>query len=229
MCEAPKESKEKAAPQFLDLLSGDDIEGYNNLKEQLSSPHCRNQRNKRLENFSEMLNTIKAYAVRGDENDWKRCLVCGVVWLTSGIAINTRQLRILINKCKSSINGSLHRMGYSTVMSRGDTSSQLVDMIPILRNNFSELRQWTVRQTNVSTPQPMIARYQPMVAPLSATPMPFSGIPMSISLPQTSQIVPEDDTDFFGDALALPLMDWTNPPSGDMPPRDDDDPFDLGF
>ena len=119
-------------------------------------------------------------------------------------------------------------MGYSTVMSRGDTSSQLVDMIPILRNNFSELRQWTVRQTNVSTPQPMIARDHPILAPLSVTPMPFSGIPVSISLPQTSPMVVEDEGDFFEDALALPLMDWTNPSSGNMPPRDDD-LFDLAF
>ena len=113
-------------------------------------------------------------------------------------------------------------------MSRGDTSSQIVDMIPVLRNNFSELRQWTVRQTNVSTPQPMIARYQPMVAPISATPLPYAGIPVSVSLPQTSQIAAEEDTDFFGDAFALPLMDWTTSPSTEMPPRDDD-PFDLQF
>ena len=126
-------------PQYLPLLSESDVALYNNLRESLSSRLCRNRRGHRLEHFNEMLDTIKQFAVRNDEDDWKRCLVCGVVWLSTGIAINTRQLRLLINKCKSSINGSLHRMGYSSFTSRGDTDSELIHKLPMLENNFASM------------------------------------------------------------------------------------------
>lgn len=208
-------------PKFFRLLSEADILAYNQLRSDLSSPNCRNRRNKRLETFSEMLNSIKSFAIRKDEDDWKRCLVCGVLWLNNGIAINTRQLRLLINKCKSSINGSLHRMGYSTVMCRGDTSNQLVEMIPLLKNNFAELRQWTVRQANVCTPQPAIPRFKSKPLPVSASPQPYyHAPPMTHAVSQDfmpSQVYTDSlgpttsqSMSFFDDELSLPLLDWAH-------------------
>jgi hypothetical protein len=154
-----------------------------------------------------MLEAIKAFAVRDDEDDWKRCIVCGVIWLPGSIAINTRQLRLLIDKCKSSINGSLQRMGYSSVTSRGDTSKQLIEFVPKLPGNFSELRQWTVRQISAQTPQP--------AAPVVIEPArkkPVSPEPACIDEcePGFSEGLKrcENDTYFFDDEFALPLVDW---------------------
>jgi hypothetical protein len=154
-----------------------------------------------------MLDAIKAFAIR-DDDDWKRCLVCGVMWLPGSIAINTRQLRLLIDKCKSSINGSLHRMGYSSATSRGDTSRQLIEYVPKLRGNFNELRQWTVRQINAHTPQPPvpIAIGPQRRIPISPEPMhdledwePAFPVAENLRQPENS---------FFDDELTLPLVDW---------------------
>ena len=78
-------------------------------------------------------------------NDFKRSLVCGIVWLKNGIAINTHQLSILINKCKSSINGSFQSLGYGTIPTGCGTSNELITTFPFMRTNFAELRQWTMR------------------------------------------------------------------------------------
>ncbi|EAX94842.1 potassium/sodium hyperpolarization-activated cyclic nucleotide-gated channel 1, putative [Trichomonas vaginalis G3] len=151
-----EQSDEVATPKFFDMLSDDDKTLYQNLRSSLSSHACRNRRGKRLENFSEMLSTIKTFCLRHNEDDWKRCLVCGVCWLPNGIAINTRHLSLLIDKCKSSINGSLQKMGYSTLQSRSESSGALSDTIPLIKNNFNELREWTIRQFIANTPAPQM-------------------------------------------------------------------------
>jgi hypothetical protein len=131
--------------KFYDLLSPSDKLQYDELRAILSSELRRNRRGKRLEGFAEILASVHSFCVRQDGSDWQRSLVCGVCWLPNGIAIDNRQLLNLIGKCKSSINGSLQKMGYSAVHGRGETSAPLTDAIPMLRNNFNELREWTVR------------------------------------------------------------------------------------
>ena len=146
MSETEAQLRREMTPQFIKLLSDADVAAYNKLRSDLSSPNCRNRRNKRLETFGEMLNSIQSFAIRKDDDDWKRCLVCGVLWLTNGIAINTRQLRLLINKCKSSINGSLQKLGYTTSLGRTESAAAMVSVWPLLRENNAELRKWTVRK-----------------------------------------------------------------------------------
>ena len=145
-------------PNFFDILSASDKKEYFKLKNSFTSSSSRNRRGKRLETFAETLESIKSYAVREESDDWKRCLICGVCWLDNCLAINIRQLTILINKCKSSINGSLHKMGYFPTSQTGLTNS-LVEAIPILNGNFQELRQWTIRQLSAVTPQPRALHY----------------------------------------------------------------------
>ncbi|OHT10125.1 hypothetical protein TRFO_20648 [Tritrichomonas foetus] len=145
-------SNQNNTPKYFEMLSSDDQKSFLELQSRLSSKKLRNNRGQRLSKFSEILHSIQSFVCKGDENDSIRALVCGVAWLPRGIAINTRQLSILIDKCKSSINGSLQRMGYIPVQTKGDQTSELVEKIPFLKNNFPELREWTVRQLAVSTP-----------------------------------------------------------------------------
>lgn len=135
-------------PMFWNLLSDVDKYQYMILRAGFATSSTKNQRNKRIENFSDSLAVVKQFAVRGEECDWKRCLVCGVAWLLDGgIAVNTHQLKILICKCKSSINGSLLKMGYSSVLARGQTQKSLESLFPILKSNQIDVRQWTIRQS----------------------------------------------------------------------------------
>ncbi|OHT05304.1 hypothetical protein TRFO_27001 [Tritrichomonas foetus] len=137
-------------PKYWNLLSETDRYQYSIMRAEMSSPSNKNQRNKRIETFTDALDKIKKFAIREDNDDWKRCLVCGICWLPEGIAINTHQLRILIFKCKSSINGSLQKMGFNVNLGRTDAANAMVNSIPFLKDNSSELRQWTVRKKSIN-------------------------------------------------------------------------------
>jgi len=197
---------ESSEPRFLELLTPEDREQYTNLKQSLTGAGTRNRRGKRLEAFADMLEKVKEYSIRGDDDDWKRSLVCGVCWVDSIIAINTRQLKCLISKCKSSINGSLHRMGYNPAVSGGDFSSALMEKIPFLKGNFSELRQWTIRQQSVMTPQPIHCSELEMPKNKQLTsPQPsFEAITSSSS----NENLPENNDSSLYDPFSLPLEDW---------------------
>ncbi|OHT02399.1 hypothetical protein TRFO_30529 [Tritrichomonas foetus] len=145
-----------ATPQYWDLIPKDDQIQYQELREQLSAPKYKNRRNKSHEVFKDMIELIHSFSVRGDDFDWKRSLVCGIIWLDSSIAINTHQLRLLVDKCKSSINGSFQSIGYETVPTGTESASELISKFPFMRNNFAELRQWTVRQ-KLLNPLPQIS------------------------------------------------------------------------
>lgn len=170
------------APPFIHLLGEGDRSAYAALRSQLSSS-SRSPRHKRIESFSEVLDAIKSYAVREADDDWQRCLVCGVAFLPEGIAVNIRQLSLLTGKCKSSINGSLQRMGYSVVAA---PCAQLIDRFPELRGNRAELEQWSMRQLTAFTPPP---------EPTCAFGRVYEGGESA-------------DESFFDDELTLPLRDW---------------------
>jgi hypothetical protein len=212
-------SKNDYRPKYYDILSSSDQKQYDELRSTFSSQMCRNRRGKRLEGFSDMLSSIRTFCIRHNDDDWKRCLVCGVCWLSNGIAINNRQLSLLIDKCKSSINGSLQKMGYSTLQSRSESSSSLCDTIPLLKNNFGELREWSVRLFVAATPQPNLPIYTVNTLHPFQSPMPsqyhtfsiqhqmyFPVVPMAMPVPQmpVQPVLPiPPSQSFFDDEFAL--------------------------
>ncbi|KAH0789271.1 potassium/sodium hyperpolarization-activated cyclic nucleotide-gated channel 1 [Histomonas meleagridis] len=139
------------------MLSPEDQAEFEELQKHVGSPENRYNRNKRLATLNESFDLIRQFCARGDEDDWKRYLVCGICWFPNGIAINTRQLRVLIAKSKSTINGAIAKMGYTTVPTKGDDATQLLNIIPYLKGHFSELRQWTIRRSaTFMTPTPEV-------------------------------------------------------------------------
>ena len=169
-----RKTSPKSTPAYWDRLTPEDKHGYEMLQKALSSPECKNRRNKSNETFLEVLNMIKNYVVRGDGNDIIRSLVCGIVWLESGIAINTHQLSPLMHKCKSSINGSFQSLGYGTIPTGSDSSNELLSTFPFMRANFSELRQWTIRQ-KITDVQPKARLSQLVLQKLQNTAPPDEG------------------------------------------------------
>lgn len=156
-------------PRYWNLLDGEDRYKYTVMRAEMSSPSNKNQRNKRIETFSDALDKIKKFAIRNDSDDWKRCLVCGICWLPEGIAINTHQLKILIFKCKSSINGSLQKMGYNVNLGRTEAANAMTSSIPFLKNSSSELRQWTVRKKSHDTSEEICCKQDESTDSISCT------------------------------------------------------------
>lgn len=135
----------QTSPKYWWLLSEPDRTSYTYLRSFIKNNPESNQRNKRLTSFTDMLEIIRRYAIRGDSGDANRCLVCGILWLPGAIAINTHQLGFLMAKCKSSINGSLQILGYKETISRKTASDLVAKALLAIRDDRSELRKWTVR------------------------------------------------------------------------------------
>jgi hypothetical protein len=131
-------------PHF-DLLNADDQWVYEHISATLSAPSSKNKRNKRMDDFRDILDAIELFENADKANKWKRCLVCGICRIPHGIAVNVSQLKKLICKCKSSINGSLRGLGYGVVLPKTASCKDLLEAIPTLRVNAMELRKWTVR------------------------------------------------------------------------------------
>lgn len=142
-------------PKYFSLLNQQDKEGYRKLQTVLLQATEKRHRGHRLDIFLDCLDQIHRFSQRGEEDDWKRCCVCGVCFLKCGIALNSHQMKFLTNKCKSSINGALKMMKYKTTSARGDINPELVDFLPILKGNTNELRQWSVRTPENYSPPPI--------------------------------------------------------------------------
>jgi hypothetical protein len=142
-------------PTFFNLLDESDQKKYRELRATLRNSDKRYKRNKRLEGLQDALDAIQEFAIRRQPDDWKRSLVCGVCWIGQDIAINIRQLKLLVDKCKSSINGALSKMGYGTASLNSPITPTLLASIPFLKGNFVEQRQWTVRRRLQMSPAPM--------------------------------------------------------------------------
>ncbi|EAY01712.1 hypothetical protein TVAG_317010 [Trichomonas vaginalis G3] len=144
--EDQKEVKNSRCTGHLKLLSETDLEGYLQLRDRFHTEVANAKRGEKVEMFNKRLKIIKEYVVKHDENDWKRSFATGVIFLENSIAINIKQLILLMGKCKSSINGSLHQLGYIARPASKETDEQIILSIPIFNRDRRELKKWTIRQ-----------------------------------------------------------------------------------
>jgi hypothetical protein len=106
--------------------------------------------------FIGILQSIKAFVIRETDEDSKRGFVCGLCWTGDSIAVNTRHLAMLTGYSKSSINGFFANLGYTAVPETID--AELIRCFPHLKNNFPELRQWSMRRKLTYTPPPHMSQ-----------------------------------------------------------------------
>lgn len=146
------ESLTNLYPQYWDIIQQDDKEKYFELQKNIEPLTIRSNREQICKNYSIILKLIDKYINRGDEDDWKRALICGVLRISNEcLAINTKQLAALICKCKSSINTGLLINGYKSVTICSEVAGVLVERFPFMKKNSNEIRQWTERRKNKMT------------------------------------------------------------------------------
>lgn len=133
-------------PNYWTILDEDDQQEYLRLR---SKFHCsieKAQRKDRIDIFVRRLKAIRHYIEDRDKSTiWKRVMVSGVMFLSSALAINIQQLRILMGRCKSSINGSLQQLGYVSKPSTQEIEQEMVQMVSVLKDDHTQLRKWTIR------------------------------------------------------------------------------------
>lgn len=136
-------------PRFFYLLNDDDKLQYQSIRK------SQKEGQKKTEIvFSNDIENLKKFIIRGDEDDWKRGIVCGMYWLpeNKGIAVNIQQLKIILNKSKSSLNASLSKIGLDVVLTRGKAINLVLNTFPVLNNHSNEVRQWTIRKLSNNSP-----------------------------------------------------------------------------
>jgi hypothetical protein len=141
-----------SVPLYWSLLSGADKLSYANMRTALSSSACKHRRHHSIDINQDILSTLHTFIMRGDADDWKRALVCGICWLQGAVAINTRQLRLLLSKCKSSINAMFQNIGYGTVSTTTDLGGALAAFFTPIKDSLNELRKWTIKAVRVAPP-----------------------------------------------------------------------------
>ena len=103
-------------PAFWSILNEGDQQNYKNLRNDISILVKKNRNKETPQLFQQQLDMIKSFCIKGDERDSDRSIVCGILfYMPSVIAINIQQLKILMSKCKSSINNFLKKLGYKTL------------------------------------------------------------------------------------------------------------------
>jgi hypothetical protein len=132
-------------PDHWNLLSSDDAQAYIQLSMTFHASSPKSGKGERVDTFPERLTKIRAFVERDEKDSWKRSLVCGVFFLPDGFALHIRQLQLLMGKCKSSINGSLHQMGYSAHPQFQRLDNSCFSKVPD-RHMIGELKNWTVRK-----------------------------------------------------------------------------------
>jgi hypothetical protein len=151
-------------PNHLALLAEADRIEYLGLRDRFHDELAKSKKGERLESFTDRLKKIRRFIDRQDEHDWKRSLVCGVVFLPDGLALNIQQLRILLGRCKSSINGSLQQLGYTSEPQTQTTSQDFLMKIPAGYHNTADLKKWTIRRNPAASVE--ILPRSPFLIPL---------------------------------------------------------------
>jgi hypothetical protein len=133
------------SPALFDLLSQQGQLEYIHMQETFSNAKLHAGRNRMTEMFGQILARVNSFVMKGDGNDIKRGLVCGIFWIHNQIAVNPLRFSTFISKSKSSINGGLHTLKYRTIQINCPDAFEFRNALQL---SYATMRHWTVRIQN---------------------------------------------------------------------------------
>lgn len=107
-----------------------------------------NRRNLGLSTFKSHLERVYKFIHKGDRLDIYRGFVCGIEFGANFILVNTKRLRVLMNRSKSCVNGCLQKLGYTISRQQQDISGFFGAVLPGINQVFCNSRQWCIRIPN---------------------------------------------------------------------------------
>jgi hypothetical protein len=146
-------------------LSEDDRAEYFRLRASFEQNPKMSSKDRRVIAFPRELQAVLSYLERSSENKEARCIVTGLCFVGAVVCINTRQLKRLLNRCKSSINGSFQQLGYVAVRTKSKARSCAVAALPALERDQSLLRQWTCRVISDAAPVCFVSTFADVAFP----------------------------------------------------------------
>lgn len=171
--------------------------------------------------FFEIMSIIKDFSIRNNEDDARRCAVCGLCWLKTSLGVNECHLTYLTGQPKVTIRNELTRLNYMPTL----FTNEIILKIPYLEGNIPELRLWSFRK-NPSGTQLAVS----MARKAFKTQSPKPHTPSEL-LFQKNWSYEDFETylsdspanpmkmgdEFFDDVFLLPFSDWKkNQPSSDV-------------
>lgn len=132
-------------PAHWEFLSEEDKSEYIGIRNRFHDEIAKSKRGERIDIFITRLKIIRDFIEKEPNDQWKRIVVCGIMFLNDALGINIQQLRILMGKCKSSINGSLQQLGYIAKPLTHDIDQEITKKVPLLKEDHFQLKKWTIR------------------------------------------------------------------------------------
>jgi hypothetical protein len=144
----PRSNLSQISP-FLCTLAPTDRSEYIKLFKFFASLEDRNRRNQGLTTFIKHLGMIHAFVCRGDPSDGLRGIACGVEFGIGAFMTNTNQLKLLMHRSKSCVNGCFQKMGYTVCRPAQDMAAIFARILPRdVRADVVAIRQWCVRRAD---------------------------------------------------------------------------------
>ena len=126
------------------LPAADQVE-YLDMLHYFETTEEMNRRNLGLSTFKSHLEKIYKFIHKGDRLDTYRGFVCGIEFGTNFILVNTKRLRVLMNRSKSCVNGCLQKLGYTISRQQQDIIGFFGAVLPGINQVFCNSRQWCIR------------------------------------------------------------------------------------
>jgi hypothetical protein len=127
-------------------VSQDDRREYLRLRTLFTDQGRQHSKDRRSVSFSQDMLRILRFIERSPIGGEQRSILVGVAFAGPYICVHTRQLKLLIARCKSSININFQNLGYVSVKSKH--SQWIAAILPSLSRDIGLLRQWTVREAS---------------------------------------------------------------------------------
>ena len=181
-------------------LSAEDRQAYEHLRESFAKKQTSLKRDRHVNSFSQELRHIVAFVERRPEGRELRAVNAGLMFNGTFICVNTKLLKILISRCKSSINSSLQQLGYSSLKNKAKAHECLISSISILKGNLELAKQWTVRYS-----------IAPLCFPFFSTPVTCAVRPVPPPIPAISQMQNQEKKVIEKVMPPMPILNRSSP------------------
>jgi hypothetical protein len=133
---------------YWNQVSQDDQTEFMQLRAHLRRGQQPMSKDVRIASLRRELLLVLSYLERSPDNMEARAILAGICFVGPAVCVNTGQLKSLIGRCKSSINGCFKQLGFVAVRTKAKARGFIAAALTSLKDRPEMIRQWTVRCTS---------------------------------------------------------------------------------
>ena len=160
----PEEFPAKFLPQcraIWDQMPLEDKQEYSRIRMSfvLNHPELTSRIDGRTASFIKAIRILIDYVNRSEKGKQDRAILVGLCVAGCAIFVNIRQVKDLIGRCKSSINGSFQQLGYLALHTKTKARLWIAGVLQRLGSDKTLLKQWSVRVASAETVTPFPSNF----------------------------------------------------------------------